>query len=169
MALPVALRLPLFILAEVLVVGFFVVLAWVGLQVVVLLEGDEYDSAFFAKWPKFHSYRPDIVIVTSLEFDHGDIYRSIEEIEDEFTKLIRRIPAGGTALVCDSWPRLIALAGKWRTDPQIHAAPTPGVRRWRKATRSLRWPAVFVASCHGFARLCPDWLPLGKQIDCLRS
>ena len=55
------------------------------------------------------------------------------------------------------------------TDPQIHAAPTPGVRRWRKATRSLRWPAVFVASCHGFARLCPDWLPLGKQIDCLRS
>lgn len=40
MALPVALRLPLFVLAEILVVGFFVVLAWVGLQVVVLLEGD---------------------------------------------------------------------------------------------------------------------------------
>ena len=88
----------------------------------VVLEGDEYDSAFFAKWPKFHSYRPDIVIVTSLEFDHGDIYRSVEEIEEEFTKLLRRIPAGGTALVCDAWPRLIALAQAWKTDPQIKAA-----------------------------------------------
>ena len=88
----------------------------------VVLEGDEYDSAFFAKWPKFHSYRPDIAIVTSLEFDHGDIYKSIEEIEEEFTKLARRVPAGGTVLVCDQWPRLVKLANTWRSDPEVRAS-----------------------------------------------
>ncbi len=88
----------------------------------VVLEGDEYDSAFFAKWPKFHSYRPDIVIITSLEFDHGDIYKSIEEIEEEFTKLVRRMPAGGSVLVCDQWPRLIRLGESWSADPAVAAS-----------------------------------------------
>ena len=66
---------------------------------VVVLEGDEYDSAFFAKWAKFHSYRPDILVVTSLEFDHADIYDSIEEIELEFDRVARKVPASGTILI----------------------------------------------------------------------
>jgi UDP-N-acetylmuramate: L-alanyl-gamma-D-glutamyl-meso-diaminopimelate ligase len=77
---------------------------------------------FLRSGRNFTRTRPDIVIVTSLEFDHGDIYRSIEEIEEEFTKLVRRVPAEGTVLVCDQWPRLNQLAANWRSDPTIFAA-----------------------------------------------
>lgn len=83
---------------------------------VVVLEGDEYDSAFFAKWPKFHSYRADIVVMTSLEFDHGDIYNNVEEIEREFTRLARSIPAGGLILICDEAPRLVELSRSWKEE-----------------------------------------------------
>jgi UDP-N-acetylmuramate: L-alanyl-gamma-D-glutamyl-meso-diaminopimelate ligase len=68
---------------------------------VVVLEGDEYDSAYFAKWPKFLSYRPDIAIITSIEFDHADIYSSLDEIKEEFFKLMRLVPASGAILICD--------------------------------------------------------------------
>jgi len=78
----------------------------------VVLEGDEYDSAFYAKWPKFHSYRPDIVIMTSLEFDHADIYESVEQIETEFIRLAQRVPAAGAILYCDADERLRAIFSK---------------------------------------------------------
>ena len=81
---------------------------------VVVLEGDEYDSAFFAKWPKFHSYRPDIAVVTSLEFDHADIYESLEQIQTEFRRLAERVPQGGTVLLCDDYRSLDDLGSELR-------------------------------------------------------
>ena len=60
-----------------------------------ILEGDEYDSAFFLKRPKFLYYRPSAVILTGIEFDHGDIYRDLEEIKEQFKALIRTIPPEG--------------------------------------------------------------------------
>ena len=81
---------------------------------VVVLEGDEYDSAYFAKWPKFLSYRPDILIVTSVEFDHADIYDSVEQIEAEFTKVAALVPEEGLILVCDQSERAVRLAEGWR-------------------------------------------------------
>ena len=89
---------------------------------VVVLEGDEYDSAFFAKWAKFHSYRPDILVVTSLEFDHADIYDSIEEIELEFDRVARKVPSSGTILIWDGDQRLQDLAQRWRQNPKISAS-----------------------------------------------
>ena len=88
---------------------------------VVVLEGDEYDSAFFAKWSKFHSYRPDIVVITSLEFDHADIYESLDDIIDEFSSLLAVLPKGGSVLVNDASDTLIKLADKWTQDPEIEA------------------------------------------------
>ncbi|MFN8390416.1 MAG: Mur ligase family protein [Bdellovibrionota bacterium] len=88
---------------------------------VVVLEGDEYDSAFFAKYSKFHSYRPDVLVVTSLEFDHADIYNSIEEIELEFTRCARRVPKFGYLVVEDSGERLGPLVERWKSDPEIAA------------------------------------------------
>lgn len=92
----------------------------------VVLEGDEYDSAFFAKYSKFHNYRPDIAIVTSLEFDHADIYTSLEEIELEFTRFVRRIPSDGLILVCDQGESLAALTKAWEEDKSI----TAGIERY---------------------------------------
>ncbi len=51
-----------------------------------VIEGDEYDTAFFDKGPKFLHYRPDIGIVTSIEFDHADIYASLDAIFESFRK-----------------------------------------------------------------------------------
>jgi UDP-N-acetylmuramate: L-alanyl-gamma-D-glutamyl-meso-diaminopimelate ligase len=80
----------------------------------VVIEGDEYDSAFFAKWPKFLSYRPDILVITSLEFDHADIYENIEEIEREFTRLISLVPSSGKIFVSTDSPALLKLIPIWR-------------------------------------------------------
>jgi UDP-N-acetylmuramate: L-alanyl-gamma-D-glutamyl-meso-diaminopimelate ligase len=64
-----------------------------------ILEGDEYDSAFFDKGPKFLHYRPDELIITSLEFDHADIYADLAAIELQFRRLVNLIPRRGR-IVC---------------------------------------------------------------------
>lgn len=65
-----------------------------------VIEGDEYDSAFFAKYSKFHCYRPDVLVITNIEFDHGDIFQSLEDIKNEFRQLIHRVPESGCIVVC---------------------------------------------------------------------
>lgn len=82
---------------------------------VSVVEGDEYDSAFFAKVPKFVFYKPKTLIVTSLEFDHADIYADIKSIEKEFTNLICSMPDSGRVLVCDEAPLMRELTAKWRS------------------------------------------------------
>jgi UDP-N-acetylmuramate: L-alanyl-gamma-D-glutamyl-meso-diaminopimelate ligase len=54
-----------------------------------VIEGDEYDTAFFDKGPKFLHYKPETTIVTSIEFDHADIYDSVDAIFSNFVKLVR--------------------------------------------------------------------------------
>ena len=56
-----------------------------------VLEGDEYDTAFFDKNSKFLHYRPNYVIFNNLEFDHADIFSSIEDIEKQFTMLFEKV------------------------------------------------------------------------------
>ncbi len=60
-----------------------------------VLEGDEYDSAFFDKAPKFLHYHPQEIILTSLEFDHADIYENLAAIELQFRRLVNLIPRSG--------------------------------------------------------------------------
>jgi UDP-N-acetylmuramate: L-alanyl-gamma-D-glutamyl-meso-diaminopimelate ligase len=60
-----------------------------------IIEGDEYDSAFFDKRPKFLHYFPDHLIINNIEFDHFDIYKDLEEIKTAFWKLIRIVPSNG--------------------------------------------------------------------------
>jgi UDP-N-acetylmuramate: L-alanyl-gamma-D-glutamyl-meso-diaminopimelate ligase len=60
-----------------------------------VLEGDEYDSAFFDKAPKFLHYQPQEVIITSLEFDHADIYDNLAAIELQFRRLVNLVPQRG--------------------------------------------------------------------------
>ncbi len=85
----------------------------------VVLEGDEYDSAFFDKGPKFLHYRPKHVILTSVEFDHADIYRDLDHVKSAFAKLIEIIPADGNLLVCSDYPEALevsrAVKAPWAT------------------------------------------------------
>ena len=70
----------------------------------VVVEGDEYDSAYFDKGPKFLHYEPQMVILTSLEFDHGDIYRDLDHMKGAFRRLLEIVPPSGTLLVCNRYP-----------------------------------------------------------------
>ncbi|MBW2467256.1 MAG: UDP-N-acetylmuramate:L-alanyl-gamma-D-glutamyl-meso-diaminopimelate ligase [Deltaproteobacteria bacterium] len=65
-----------------------------------VVEGDEYDTAFFDKGPKFLHYRPKIAIITSIEFDHADIYADLEEIKESFAKLVAIMPEDGCIIAC---------------------------------------------------------------------
>jgi UDP-N-acetylmuramate: L-alanyl-gamma-D-glutamyl-meso-diaminopimelate ligase len=60
-----------------------------------ILEGDEYDTAFFDKGPKFMHYFPDSVILTSVEFDHADIYKDLDAVETAFKRLVNLVPRRG--------------------------------------------------------------------------
>ena len=64
-----------------------------------VIEGDEYDTAYFDKRAKFLQYLPFGVIINNIEFDHGDIYGDLEEIQDAFRKMVRIIPENGTLAV----------------------------------------------------------------------
>lgn len=64
-----------------------------------IVEGDEYDSAYFDKVAKFLRYMPDIGIINGIEFDHADIYNSIEEIELAFQRFVNLIPQNGLLVV----------------------------------------------------------------------
>ena len=66
-----------------------------------ILEGDEYDTAFFDKGPKFLHYFPDSVILTSVEFDHADIYKDLDAVETAFKRLVNLIPRRGRIVAFD--------------------------------------------------------------------
>ncbi len=65
---------------------------------IFVCEGDEYDTAFFDKTPKFLHYLPTSVIINNIEFDHADIYRDLDEIELQFQRLANLIPENGLLL-----------------------------------------------------------------------
>lgn len=66
-----------------------------------IIEGDEYDSAFFDKGPKFLHYFPDAVILTSVEFDHADIYRDLDAVKFAFKRLVNLVPRRGKVIAWD--------------------------------------------------------------------
>jgi UDP-N-acetylmuramate: L-alanyl-gamma-D-glutamyl-meso-diaminopimelate ligase len=63
-----------------------------------VVEGDEYDTAFFDKTPKFLHYHPQTLIVTSVEFDHADIYRDLDHVKSAFREVIAGMPPDGTLI-----------------------------------------------------------------------
>ena len=67
-----------------------------------ILEGDEYDTAFFDKGPKFMHYFPDALILTSVEFDHADIYQDLDAVETAFRRLVNLVPRRGRIIGFDS-------------------------------------------------------------------
>ena len=67
-----------------------------------IIEGDEYDTAFFDKGPKFLHYFPDSIILSSVEFDHADIYKDLDAVETAFKRLVNLVPRRGRIVAFDS-------------------------------------------------------------------
>src|SRR6185369_6774099 len=77
-----------------------------------VIEGDEYDSAFFDKTAKFLKYLPDIAVINNVEFDHADIYADIDAVTLAFRRLVNLVPSNGLLLVGADSPGARALLGK---------------------------------------------------------
>jgi UDP-N-acetylmuramate: L-alanyl-gamma-D-glutamyl-meso-diaminopimelate ligase len=77
---------------------------------VFAVEGDEYDSAFFDKGPKFLHYRPNAVLLTAVEFDHADIYRDLAHVKSAFRQLVQLLPEGEPLVVAGEFPHAVDVA-----------------------------------------------------------
>ncbi|MFT3927114.1 MAG: Mur ligase family protein [Myxococcales bacterium] len=86
-----------------------------------VIEGDEYDSAFFEKQPKFFRYRPYAAILTSLEHDHVDIYPTLESYRAAFVGFVERIPEDGLLVAYAGDPEVRAVAQRARCRVSFYA------------------------------------------------
>ena len=90
----------------------------VGKGGVVVIEGDEYDSAYFDKTAKFLKYLPDIAVIGNVEFDHADIYADLDEVRLAFRRLVNLVPRQGLTLLGMDSPDAAQLAGVSRSRVQ---------------------------------------------------
>jgi len=107
-----------------------------------VIEGDEYDTAYFDKGPKFMHYRPDSLVLGTVEFDHADIYRDVDEIKTAFRRLVNLVPRRGLVVRHEESPAAVEVsdaafsrvegfgseAGAWRIGSQ---QPFEGGQRFR--------------------------------------
>jgi UDP-N-acetylmuramate: L-alanyl-gamma-D-glutamyl-meso-diaminopimelate ligase len=116
-----------------------------------ILEGDEYDTAFFDKGPKFLHYFPDALILTSVEFDHADIYADLEAVKTAFKRLVNLIPRRGVIVAYDASPTVTECVANalcrverygfsdsatWQIKDLRHQA---GLTRWQLWHNGLLW------------------------------
>ena len=79
-----------------------------------VIEGDEYDSAYFDKTAKFLKYLPDIAVVNNVEFDHADIYPDLDAVRLAFARFVQLVPGRGLVLLGADSPDAAALSGHAR-------------------------------------------------------
>src|SRR5271168_4237487 len=72
-----------------------------------VIEGDEYDTAFFDKGPKFLHYRASGAIITAVEFDHADIYRDLDHVKSSFRALVNQMDVSRVLVVCADFPEAL--------------------------------------------------------------
>jgi UDP-N-acetylmuramate: L-alanyl-gamma-D-glutamyl-meso-diaminopimelate ligase len=88
-------------------------------------EGDEYDTAFFDKGPKFLHYDPDALLLNAIEFDHADIYRDLDHVKGAFRTLLERLRPSAVVAACADFPEVrnvVAASGR----PAIFFGDAPG-------------------------------------------
>ncbi|HEY1584866.1 MAG TPA: GNAT family N-acetyltransferase, partial [Polyangia bacterium] len=91
-----------------------------------VVEGDEYDTAFFDKGSKFLHYRPKIALLTSVEFDHADIFRDEEAVHAAFRKFVALIPEDGLLVACAASPGAMEVARVARCQVITYGRPGSG-------------------------------------------
>jgi UDP-N-acetylmuramate: L-alanyl-gamma-D-glutamyl-meso-diaminopimelate ligase len=93
-----------------------------------VLEGDEYDTAFWDKVPKFNHYLPDDAILTSVEYDHADIYPDFQAVVRAFEGLVSRIRPGGRLIACFDFPSVRDLAAQAKVPVLSYGSERSGAR-----------------------------------------
>ena len=75
-----------------------------------IIEGDEYNAAYFDRGPKFLHYRPETLLLTSVEYDHDDLYASPEALWEAYSRLLALLPEDGFLIACGDSPKVRELA-----------------------------------------------------------
>jgi UDP-N-acetylmuramate: L-alanyl-gamma-D-glutamyl-meso-diaminopimelate ligase len=98
-----------------------------------IIEGDEYDTAYFDKGPKFMHYLPELAIVNNIEFDHADIYPDLEAVKLAFRRLMNLVPGNGKLIAgWDSQPvRDVVAAMGQRLFTQLETFGTCDDAKWQ--------------------------------------
>src|SRR5436305_2725882 len=105
-----------------------------------IIEGDEYDTAYFDKKPKFMHYLPEIAIVNNIEFDHADIYKDLDAIKLAFRRFMNLVPGNGRLIV--GWdsspvPEVVASFGQ-KLSSELDTSGTCDDAKWQD--RDIRHP-----------------------------
>ncbi len=132
-----------------------------------VIEGDEYETAFFDRGPKFLHYHPDELVLTSCEFDHADIYADLEAVKLQFRRLVNLVPGRGKVMAWRGSPDVMECAAG-----ALCAVETFGLEKeadWR--ARGVRWEAA--ATCFEIALrgepVADVRLPLGGNHNVLNA
>jgi UDP-N-acetylmuramate: L-alanyl-gamma-D-glutamyl-meso-diaminopimelate ligase len=98
-----------------------------------IIEGDEYDTAYFDKGPKFMHYLPEIAIVNNIEFDHADIYPNLDAVKLAFRRLMNLVPANGRLIAGWDSPHVREVVGEMgeKLFTQLETFGTHADARWR--------------------------------------
>jgi len=113
-----------------------------------VIEGDEYDTAYFDKEPKFLHYRPQVAILTSIEFDHADIYRDLSHLQESFRMLVRLLPREGLLVACADYPEVVEAAGEARCPVRFYRSDD----RSATALPSAPWEVRVLGEEEGYTR-----------------
>ncbi len=98
-----------------------------------IIEGDEYDTAYFDKGAKFMHYLPEIAIVNNIEFDHADIYKDLDAIKFAFSRLMNLVPGNGRLIVCWDCPNTREVVNKFgeKLFTKLETFGTSEEAKWR--------------------------------------
>ncbi|MCJ7773347.1 MAG: Mur ligase family protein, partial [Desulfobacterales bacterium] len=107
----------------------------------IVIEGDEYDTAFFDKGPKFMHYNPTLAVVTSIEFDHADIYEDIAHVKKAFGAFISGISEQSTLFAFDADPNISELTKGVRCHVATYGKNKKSA--WRLVNISITPPFIF--------------------------
>ncbi len=125
-----------------------------------VVEGDEYDTAYFDKGPKFLHYRPRTAIFTSCELDHADIYRDEAHYESAFEKFVDLVPADGFVAACASYESVLRIARRARARVETYAVDASGAD-WEARGLALAADGARFTLVRRGAALADVHLPVG--------
>ncbi len=105
----------------------------------LVLEGDEYDTAFFDKGPKFLHFKPEVTVITGIEYDHADIYPNLEAVENAFIRLVRGLNPRSTLLAADKTNSLEKVLGHANCKVERYGLGADAHWQARVLVRRGRW------------------------------
>ena len=125
-----------------------------------VVEGDEYDTAYFDKGPKFLHYRPRTAVFTSCELDHADIYRDEAHYQAAFERFAALLPPDGFLAACASYDSVLRIAGLARCPVETYAVDRPGAD-WEARGLTLGADGARFTLARRGAALAAVHLPVG--------